>query len=447
VSAVSTKKTTNPWWVAVIAGMASFLDAGAIVATGTALVLYQDSLGLTGSQIGQLSALLTVMIAVGALVGGRLGDLFGRRRVFTATMVLYTAGAIVMIVPTGSAILYLGVALLGCAAGADLPVSLAMIAEEAPEGTRGKLVSFSHILWLVGILAAQLLGLVVGGMGATGARIMYAHLAVVALVVIILRTGLPESRRWASAREARSSGRGTDADTVDLGTLGQLLRGPYLGPMVAISIFYALGNIGLNTSGQFTSYMYVNVAGSTVQVASGVSLFTFGIGFLATYLLMRIVDGPTRMRWFAVMSGLFALAYIVPAALGVQVWTLVTMAVLASLAGIIAGEPMFKVWAQELIPTVYRSTAQGVMIAVTRLVAAVVALWTPALLDASPNLLFWFIAGCVAVAALIGIFWITRYPKVADDEKLPTGPPHLSPDETSTDGPTGLTGAPARELG
>ena len=408
------------WYRTVVASMASYLDAAAIITTGTALVLYQDRLGLTGSEIGRLSALLTFMIALGALVGGRLGDLFGRRRVFTATMALYAAGALVMVVPTGTGLLYVGLVMLGCAAGADLPVSLAMIGEEAPEGARGKMVSFSHILWLVGILAAQLVGMIVGTMGATGARIMYGHLAVVALVVIVLRTRLPESRQWVASRTSAPSG--PSADSVDLGTLKQLLRGRYFAPMIAVALFYALGNIGLNTSGQFTTYMYVNLAGSTVQVASAVSFLTYGIGFAATFFLMRIVDGPTRMRWFAVMSAFFTLAYVVPAVLGVQVWTLVTMALLASIAGILAGEPMFKVWAQELFPTVFRSTAQGVMIAITRVVAALVALWTPALLEASPSLLFWFIAACVAVAALIGLLWINRYPRVADHESAATAP-------------------------
>lgn len=402
------------WYRTTVAGMASYLDAGAIITTGIALVLYQDLLGLTGTDIGRLSALLTFMIAAGALVGGRLGDLYGRKRVFIATQVVSTFGAVIMIVPTGPGLLYVGVTLLGFAAGADLPVSLAMIAEEAPEGARGKLVSFSHILWLVGILAAQLLGIVVGNLGATGARIMYAHLAVVTVVVIVLRSRMPESRRWTAARAERAAG--ATVDSIDLGTLKDLLRGPYLAPMVAIAIFYALVNIGANTGGQFTTYMYVNLAGSTVQVASAISFVTVGIAFGSTYVLMRIVDGPRRMKWFTAMAVGSTCAYVVPGIFGVQVWTLVTMAVVASVAGAIAGEPMFKIWAQELFPTVYRSTAQGVMIALTRVVAAVVALWTPALLESSPSLLFFFIAACIACAGLLGLFWISRYPRVADGE-------------------------------
>ena len=414
------------WFRTSVAGMASYLDAAAIISTGTALVLYQEPLGLSTGDIGRLSALLTFMIAVGALVGGRLGDVYGRKRVFLATMALYTVGAALMMVAGGPAMLYLGVVLLGIAVGADLPVSLAMIAEEAPEGARGKLVSYSHILWLVGILAAQLLGIIVGNMGETGGRALYVHLTVVAVITMVLRARLPESHLWTAAHQGdptlASTAVGTTpaqssaSDAVDVGTLKQLVRGPFFAPMLAVSLFYALVNIGANTGGQFNTYMYVNLAGSTVQVASTISFVTFGIAFGATYVLMRIVDGSNRMRWFTVMAVFYTAGYLIPAILGVQLWTLVTTGVIGSIAGAIAGEPMFKIWAQELFPTVYRSTAQGVMIAITRVVAAVVALWTPTLLERSPSLLFVFVAACIAAGALVGLFWISRYPRVADDE-------------------------------
>ena len=411
------------WFRTTAAGMASYLDAAAIITTGTALALYVGPLGISDAQFGQYSAILTFMIAVGALIGGRLGDLYGRRRVFLATMALYTVGAIVMAAATGPAALYVGVILLGFAVGADLPVSLAMIAEEAPPGKRGKLVSFSHILWLLGIIVSQALGVLVGEWGQTGGRIMFLHLVILAVITMVVRSRMPESHRWAALHEAGpaaadATGRSADeaAESVDLGTLKKLLTGPFLAPTLAVALFYALVNVGANTGGQFTAFMYTEIAGSTVRVASAVSLITFGISFGATFLLMRIVDGPHRMRWFAAMAVIHVAAYVTPALLGVEVWTLVLMGVLGAVGGAVAGEPMFKIWAQELIPTLYRSTAQGAMIAVTRVVAAVVALWTPTLLRASPDLLFCFVAACIAAAALVGLLWIRRFPRVADDE-------------------------------
>lgn len=145
----------HPWWVAVVSGMASYIDAAAIVSSGTALVLYQQSIGITGTQIGVLSGALTFCIAIGALSGGRLGDLFGRRAVFIATMAMTVAGAGVLVVSPAFAGLLVGTILVGIGTGADLPVSLATISEAATEENRGKLVGFSQVLWFAGILATR----------------------------------------------------------------------------------------------------------------------------------------------------------------------------------------------------------------------------------------------------------------------------------------------------
>ncbi|WP_082096498.1 MFS transporter [Demequina gelatinilytica] len=401
------------WYRTAVAGMASYLDAAAIVSTGTALVLYTDVFGLSAGQIGQLSFILTFLMAFGALFGGRLADRYGRKRVFLATMSLYIVGAAILALAPSVTFLYIGMILLGFAVGADLPASLAMIAEEAPPQHRGKLISFSHILWLVGVLASQLLGMVIGGMGETGGRIVYAHVLILAVVTLVLRASMPESKKWQAQHDAAGVSASSD---MDMGTIKRLVSGPYLRPMVAVAVFYALVNIGANTGGQFSTYMYVELAGSTVSFASMVGFVTFLIAFAATYFLMRIVDGANRMKWFAGMAVLYSAGYLIPVVFGVNVLPLVLMAAIGNIAGAVAGEPMFKVWAQELIPTTYRSTAQGFMIFFTRVVAAFVALWTPTLLEISPNVLFVFVAACIAVGGLLGVFYINKFPRVADTE-------------------------------
>jgi MFS transporter, SP family, inositol transporter len=65
----TTQRANRPWKTAFLAGMASYLDAGAIVTTGIALVLYTHSLNLSNIDIGILSGLLTFCFAIGAIVG------------------------------------------------------------------------------------------------------------------------------------------------------------------------------------------------------------------------------------------------------------------------------------------------------------------------------------------------------------------------------------------
>jgi inositol transporter-like SP family MFS transporter len=400
------------WWITLVAGMASFLDAAAIVASGVALVLYQEDLKLDGAAIGRFSALLTIMIAFGAVAGGRAGDRFGRRRVFTITMIAYLAGAVILAMAVAPWMIAVGLILVGFAAGADLPVSIAMISESAPPERRGAMVSFTHSLWVAGILVVNGLGIFVGDLGSTGARIIYGVLAAVALIVLVLRNGLPESQEW---RAARSEEVRVQTEAIAIGVpytstsgIAALFRSRYVVPLIAVGLFFSISNVAANTNGQFSTYLYVNVAGASVQLSSTLNLIGTVVGLGALAIVVRLADTRFRMLGFAIGALLSILAYAIPAALGVSTVTLALTTMLFAFGGNMAGEPMFKVWSQELFPTLHRSTAQGIMIGFTRLIAAVVALVTPVLAAQGPQILFASIAAATAVAMAIGLFWIPR---------------------------------------
>lgn len=427
MATTSTGKTQSPWWIAGVAGMASYLDSGAIVTTGTALVIYQKPLGITAGQIGQLSALLTIMIAIGALIGGRVGDQLGRRRVFTATLSLYAVGAVILALTPSVGLLYAGVVLIGFAVGADLPVSMAMIAETAPAHMRGRLVSFSQVLWMSGIVVVYILGATIGDIGEIAGRIMYAQLAFFAVLTLVFRFRLPESEAWKIATssnpvvgETPSRWRkllatpGVRSET-NPGLRG-LGRRTVLVPLVAVGLFYALENIAGNTSGQFTTFLYVNVAKSTVSLASIISLVGLALAFVSLAIMMRIVDTRYRMIGYTIAAVVTLGGFLLPAILGVTVPTLAISALLFNLSGNICGEPMFKVWSQELFPTTLRATTQGISIAFARGVAAVVALFTPAIIAAGPQLLYGFIVVTLVISFAIGLFWVARLPKLGAAE-------------------------------
>ena len=172
-------RAPNAWLVGVVCGMASYIDAAAIFSNGIALVIYQHSIGVTPDQIGVMSGALIFCIAFGALFGGRLGDQFGRRRVFLVTMILIALGSALLTFGTEYPPLLTGVILVGLATGADLPVSLATIAEAATDKNRGAILVLSNILWVVGIISAIAIASVVGGWGRLGGQILYAQLGAV----------------------------------------------------------------------------------------------------------------------------------------------------------------------------------------------------------------------------------------------------------------------------
>lgn len=412
----------SSWWPATVAGMASYLDGAITVGTASVLVLYQEGLGLTGDQVGQLSALLTVFFALGALIGGRLGDRLGRRRVFTATMILLIIGAVLMTLAMHPAMIYAGVILLGAGAGADLPVSLAMIAETAPAGKVGQMITYSQYLWLSGMAMVFLIGAAVGGLGMLGGRIYNIHIIVVAVLVLLFRMRLPESKTWTDTHSFSLNG-GAAAKPA---TLGDLFRSRFRWPLIATGLFYVLLMIALNTNGQFSTYVWVNAAGSTVQVASTFSLITMVVTFIGTTIMLRVVDSKWRALAFVIASVVNVGSFIVVAALGAHVWTLVLLGVMFALGGAIAGEPMYKVWSQELFPTQFRATAQGMTMFCARLVAAVVALFTPALVAWNVRGLYWFLAITTAASCAVGIFWIGRIRPARDSEVETSGAEEVS---------------------
>jgi inositol transporter-like SP family MFS transporter len=261
--------------------MASFIDACAIIGSGIALVIYQHSIGITPDQIGDLSSALIVCIAIGALVGGRLGDKYGRRSVFIVTMAMIVIGSYMLSFMSSFSGLLTGMILVGLGAGADLPVSLASIAEIATNENRGKLLGFSQIMWILGIVSALVCSGIVGDFGRVGGQIMFGQVGIFALITMILRMRIPESDRWKTAHFERIAG----AHTIQVrrATIKDLLKGPFLKPFMVLLLFYSCTNLVANTNGQFGTYLWVNVVGKSVPFASAINILGLPIDIGCAY--------------------------------------------------------------------------------------------------------------------------------------------------------------------
>ncbi|MGX9346579.1 MFS transporter [Microbacterium sp. KNMS] len=412
MSQLAQDRRNRPWWTAVVSGMASYIDAAAIVSFGTAMVLYQAAIGLTPAEIGLASGGLTLGIAVGAIVGGRLGDRFGRRPVFTVTMILIIASATALALAGSFPVILAAALVLGVATGADLPVSLSTISEAASDDNRGRLIGFSHLLWAVGIIACSFLSAGVASLGQLGAQILFIHIAVVAALVMVGRLTIPESSAWLVARDERR--RGIQTVRADRASVKDLLRGPYRTPFLGLLGFYALTNLAANTGGQFGSYLLVNAGGVDLQTATLIGLPFIPLGIFGALWFMKIADSPKRFTYFTVGAVCWVASQLVYAVFGVSLLTAIISGLISIAGTSFAFEAIMKVWTQEQFPTLVRTTAQGTIIAVARLFAAALATVTPLLVEMSPNLFYLFLALVIAVGCTIA--WVVFRTRDRHDE-------------------------------
>ena len=282
---------------------------------------------------------------------------------------------------------------------------------EAPEGAKARLVAFSHVLWMLAIGVVLALQAIVGDLGVLGARIMWAQLFIVTVAVLVLRSTMPESKEWAAAKVRADEGQSNDVEGHRLDAGREMFRRPFIFPLIALGLFYGIVNLSANTGGQFATLLYTDLAGVSVGTAGTLGLVVLGISFLSALAFMRIIERPNRMAFFLAGGIIYIIAQALPLVFGVSTVTLVLWQALGGIGGAFAGEPMWKIWSQELFPTLLRSSAQGATTFFTRVLAAVVALWTPLLIEVGPTLLFGFLTACVIFTTAIGWFWIRRMPQ------------------------------------
>jgi len=80
--------SAEDWRNTILAGLANYVDAGSIVSGSAALALWATAYSLSPAFLGILGAFSANAISagVGALIGGRLCDLFGRKRIYQYDM-------------------------------------------------------------------------------------------------------------------------------------------------------------------------------------------------------------------------------------------------------------------------------------------------------------------------------------------------------------------------
>jgi EmrB/QacA subfamily drug resistance transporter len=175
---------------AVLGSSMAFMD-GTVV--NVALPAIQRNLGASGADAQWIIESYALFLAALLLVGGALGDRFGRKRMFLAGVVVFTATSAACAAAPGTGLLIAARALQGVGAALLVPGSLALLGANFPAAERGRAIG----TWSAfsGITAA--IGPVVGGFLVDHFSWRWAFLLNVPIGVVLVLACLakvPESR-------------------------------------------------------------------------------------------------------------------------------------------------------------------------------------------------------------------------------------------------------------
>lgn len=407
--AATSASTREHWRDTLLAGLANYIDAGSIVAAASALTMWAEVYKLTETFLGVIGAFSANAISagVGALIGGRLCDVFGRKKIYQYDMLFYAFGMAWLVCAVQPWMIVVGFILVGVAVGADIPASWSLIAENAPEGERGKHSGLAQLLWWLGPLVVLLMSLLLAPLQLLGMRIVFAHLMILALLLTLLRSRMHESQRWEAARRAEK--KGLDAHTVQPTSLRGLLAPQLLRSMAFLIGMYGIWNLFSGTMGFYFQYMMRTVGGQAQTLAVTLDLATYLLGIVSiVFVFMRYVDRVNQR----LLYGLSALIQVVampllaifPLTLPI-IWLFV---VLSAIGGGFGAQAFFQLWSAEQFPTLLRSTAQGIMFAVVRIGLGVWSFFVPGLASSNFTTLAWVLTGFLIVSGLIGVIWGPR---------------------------------------
>lgn len=389
------------WKGTILAGLANYIDSGSIVSGAAALALWQALYGLSDNLLGLIAAFgpNAIGAGVGAMIGGWLCDKLGRKRIYQYDMLVYAFGMTILVFAIAPWMIVLGFIIVGLAVGADIPASWSLIAEEAPDKRRGRHSGVAQILWNLGPVVVLLMSLLLTeylGLGELGARLVFAHLVIVALALTFLRRKMRESRRWEETQEAGFTPP----------PISTLFKGPYLVSIFGLVGIYGFWNLWAGTNGLFFPYLMETLGVATRAESIALQCLNFGLGMLANYLIfMKLVDRVSHRAMFMVSAIMQVIGMSLLAILPLSVPVVLAHVLIIGFFQGFGAQSFFQLWSAEMFPTALRSTAQGLSFAIVRIGLGIFSFFVPMLASADFTVLAWILTGFLAVSAVIGWLW------------------------------------------
>jgi putative MFS transporter len=365
---------------------------------------------------------------IGTLIFSQVADRFGRRAIFTASLLWYTAATLIMACQSTALGLDIWRLISGIGIGVELVTIDAYVTEFTPPHLRGRAFAINQAIQFAAVplvaLACWLL-IPLTPLGVAGWRWVMLLGALAAVGVWVIRAGLPESARWLAQH-----GRGDEADAIvsrlearvaaetgsplpdpaphaaveePRGSLLEIFAPPYRRRTLMLATFNAFQAIGF--------YGFGNWAPSLIAAQGQGVTKSLQYAFI---IAVAYPIGPLLCSAFAdrfERKHQIAAAAIVTASLGLLFaaarlpWMLIALGVGITLSNNLLSFA-YHAYQAELYPTRIRARAVGFVYAWSRLSTVFSSLIIAALLGAfGPPGVFAFIAAAMAVVVIaVGVF-------------------------------------------
>ncbi len=185
--------TSNGRWIlaaTILASSMAFIDGTAL---NIVLSDIQDGLNASGAEMLWIINGYLLFLASLILVGGSLGDHFGRKRVFAIGIGLFTLASFLCGIAPNTLLMIVARMLQGMGGALMVPGSLAIISASFPVDQRGKAIG----TWSAFSSVTTLLGPIIGGIMADlefWRGIFFINLPLAAVALWIVFNKVPESR-------------------------------------------------------------------------------------------------------------------------------------------------------------------------------------------------------------------------------------------------------------
>ncbi|NQU54512.1 MAG: sugar porter family MFS transporter [Bacteroidetes bacterium] len=320
--------------VAATGGLLFGFDTGVI---SGAIPFFQQDFQLSNSMVENITTAGLVGAVIGAMLTGKLSDIFGRKKTILVTAIIFVLGAIWSGWAPNANMLIFARLFIGLAIGISSFSVPLYIAEISPTKMRGRLVSLFQLLITIGILVSYLSDLAFANNNNLESwRPMFYMGVIPGLFLLIGMFFLPETPRWLMSKGREDESRkilqrieepGLVEDSIqrmkgeiekykERAGFKEIFR-PWLRTalIIAVGIMFIQQFVGINTVIYYSPkiFMIVGFEGARADIWGAVSVGVINVLF--TVLSLFMIDKLGRRKlYFIGLSGivvsLFALGMV-----------------------------------------------------------------------------------------------------------------------------------------